>query len=746
MKFSIKQKIITLTFSLLWIFQVSYAAHIVGGEITYECMGNGSYIFTLTVYRDCASGGADFDSFGQSNIAGTVSIYDGTDLITNITLDTPTVESVPPIISNPCLEVPENLCVQRAVYTFEEFLPQPNEAYTITYSRCCRNASISNIILPEETGATYTIDITSAAYESCNNSPVYSNFPEIVICVNEPLNFDHSATDAEGDQLVYSFCSPFKGGGRVGGQTGLNGVAPNPDAPPPYTDIDFRVPNFTSNFPIGGDPLVTIDPVTGVISGVPQVIGQFVVGVCVEEFRNGELLSTVRRDFQFNVENCDPLVQADIVEDDFLGNNTFSINLCGEREFQFTNQSLGSIGDFFWEFDFGQDGIERYDVWEPLVMFPDTGQYSGVLVLNSTAVCGDTAFIIVNVFPEIEADFEIDYDTCIVGPVSFFDLSQTNGSEIMNYSWSFGDGNSSIEQSPKHVYQDIGMRTVSLLILDNNGCEEDYELAFDWTPVESEVIVQPNSFIACAPGAEVTFNNLTSPIDASYEIEWDFGDGETSNVISPNHNYDEVGTFTVSLKITSPFDCIYRETFNDWITIKEAPTADFSFLPEATTNFNPQVFFFDESSPEVVRWQWDFGGKGASRDQDPSFIFRDTGLQEVILLVTAENGCVDTTSAFVDVVPIDSYTLPNAFTPNNDDRNDTYLGVGTLENILDFNMKIWNRWGDLVYESNSQYEGWNGSKFNTGPLLSAGVYVVLVNYESARDGQIQHKGFATLIR
>jgi len=742
---SLIQKFLGLTLLFLCVFQVSYAAHIVGGELTYECLGDENYRFTLTVYRDCASGGAQFDSFG--NTLGTVSIYNGTNLLRNIFLDPPTVEVVPPVISNPCLEVPQNLCVERGVYIFEESLPISAESYTITYSRCCRNASISNIILPEDTGATYTIDITSTAQESCNNSPIFSKFPEIIICANEPLNFDHSAIDAEGDQLVYSFCSPFLGGddGTLQ-QTQFGGTAPNPDAPPPYININFRVPDYTSNFPIAGDPLVTINPVTGVITGVPQILGQFVVGVCVEEFRNGELLSTVRRDFQFNVENCDPLVQADIFEDEFLGNNTYAINLCGEREFQFANQSIGPIGDFFWEFDFGSNGLQTFDVWEPLVMFPDTGQFIGVLVLNANETCGDTANIIVNVFPSIEAEFKIDYDTCIVGPVSFSDLSQTNGSEILTYDWRFGDGNSSIEQSPNHAYQNFGAKTVTLFIEDNNDCNEEYELVFDWTPVESEVIVQPNSFIACAPGAEVFFNNLTSPIDESYAITWDFGDGETSSEISPSHEYVSVGTYTVSLKITSPFDCVYRETFNDWITIKESPKAAFSFLPDVVTNFSPQVFFSDESSSDVIRWQWDFDGQGASRDQNPLFIFRDTGLQEIVLLVTAENGCVDTTSAIVDVVPINSYSLPNAFTPNNDDKNDAYLGVGTLENISDFNMKIWNRWGEIVFESNSQYEGWNGRKGNTGPLLSAGVYVVLVNYESARDGQIQHKGFATLIR
>jgi gliding motility-associated-like protein len=746
MNSSIGQKVIFLILSFFCISQVLFAAHIVGGELTYECVGDNNYVFTLIVYRDCASGGAQFDSFGASNIRGTVSIYNGNNLIRNVRLNAPSIEFIPPVISNQCLEVPDNLCVERGVYTFEESLPESDETYTITYSRCCRNATISNIILPGDTGATYTIDITPTSQESCNSSPVFNAFPEIIICVNEPLNFDHSATDSEGDQLVYSFCSPFKGGGNTGGQTGINGVAPNPDAPPPYDNIDFIVPDFTANFPVGGSPLVTIDPVTGVISGTPQVIGQFVVGVCVEEFRNGELLSTVRRDFQFNIENCDPSVQADIVEDDFLGNNSFLLNLCGDKEIQFENQSFGDISDFFWEFDFGSNGLQTFDVWEPFVTFPDTGQYNGVLILNANEICGDTAFITVNVFPEIEPEFEVDYDTCSVGPVSFTDLTQTNGSDIVTYDWIFGDGGTSIEQNPDHIYENFGMQTVTLQVQDNNNCNEEIELDFDWSPVPTEVIVQPNSFIACAPGAEVTFNNLTSPIDLSYDVAWDFGDGGVSDEISPSYTFDEVGTFTISLEITSPFDCIYQETFNDWITIKPGPTANFSFLPNVTTNFSPQVFFADESSSDVVSWQWDFGGESASRDQNPSFVFRDTGLQEVVLLVTSENGCVDTTSAIVDVIPVDSYTLPNAFTPNNDDKNDVYLGVGTLENILDFNMKIWDRWGNMVFESDSQYEGWNGRKSNAGPLLPAGVYVVLVNYESARDGEIQHKGFATLIR
>ncbi len=739
---------------MLSLLQVGKAAHIVGGELTYECLGNNLYRFTLQVYRDCASGGAQFDSFGNNALTGSVSIFDGTSLLRNVDLGTPNVRDIPPTLENPCLEIPDNVCVQQGTYVFTETLPASPSSYTVTYSRCCRNGSINNIFDPGDTGATYSIEITPFAHSTCNNSPVYDAFPEIIICNNEPLIFDHGATDAEGDLLVYSFCSPFTGGGLAGsGNNGgspfaLNGVAPNPDAAPPYMDVNFKAPEFTSQFPLGGEPRVTIDPITGLITGTPLIKGQFVVGVCVEEYRNGVLLSTVRRDFQFNVEDCDPLVRADIVEDVFLGEQSFLLNVCGQLEFEFGNQSVdrNNIDEFFWEFDFGGEGIEVYEEWEPTVMFPDTGQYMGVLVLNPGQPCGDTANIFVNVFPEIISGFQVDYDTCIFGPVTFTDLSFTGADSIVQWNWDFGDGQTSSEQSPSYQFESPGEQFVTLTVVDNNDCQDEFLFEFNWSPAPAQVIVQPSSFIACTPGGTVFFNNLTFPIDTNYTILWDFGEGNTSDEISPTHEYTDVGTFTVSVTITSPFDCTISKTFNNWITINQGPEADFTFSPTTVTNYNPLVFFTDQSSMDVDNWQWDFANQGASRDQNPSFTFRDTGLQEIVLLVTAENGCVDTAYAVLDIVPVNSYFLPNAFTPNNDDRNDTYLGVGTLENISDFNMKIWDRWGELVYETESQYDGWNGQKFNSGPTLPSGVYVVLVSYDSPREGTIQLKAYATLIR
>ena len=256
----------------------------------------------MKIYRDCASSGAQFDSAPGAFTEGTVTVYrDGTvvPFIPTVTLDAPTITNIPPDVSNPCLIIPDDVCVEEGVYIFILTLPTDPNSYHIVYQRCCRNNSINNIIFHEDTGETYTIELTPEAQQNStgcvNNSPTFNNFPPIIICVNEPINFDNSASDSDGDQLVYKFCSPKEGGGTGGTDPGStpmdaalpNGVAPNPDTPPPFDNVTFVSPTYGPLNPMGGDPQVAIDPATGMISGIPNTLGQFVVGVCVEEYRNG---------------------------------------------------------------------------------------------------------------------------------------------------------------------------------------------------------------------------------------------------------------------------------------------------------------------------------------------------------------------------------------------------------------------------------------------------------------------------
>ena len=733
------------------------AAHIIGGDITYRCMTNDRYAITMTIYRDCQGGGAPFDSQNQgAGIQASVTIYRGSE--TNpfqvLYLDPPTIDRVDPDIDNPCLILPPNVCVQQGVYTFDVVLPESDQSYHIVYQRCCRNNTINNIRQPGSTGATYTIEITPKAQEICNDSPVFNDFPPIVICQDEDVNFDHSATDPDGtSQLVYEFCSPFVGGGLGGANPGdppgaafgFNGVAPDPDAFPPFTDVNFVLPTYAYNRPMAGNPVVSIDPNTGMITGVPEILGQYVVGVCVKEYLDGELICVVKRDFQFNVAVCEPTVVADLKADDIVNGNEFVVNSCGNYTVGFTNNSYQAqfIDEYYWEFDLGPGDKKILRTKDAVVTFPGVGTYQGTMILNPGTECSDTALIHVNVYPEVESDFTFDYDTCMAGPVFFEDGSNSPAGPITSYDWNFADGDVDDQINPFHVFDDPGLYPVSLTVTDINQCTAVAVHEVSYYPVPTLLIVEPSQFKGCAP-ANVTFTNLSQPINDDYTINWTFGDGGTSTRLSPTHQFMNPGIYTIDLEVISPLGCKTSTTFRNWIEIKEAPLADFSYAPNDLTNFNREVIFHDESE-RAVGWQWDFNGEGKSFIQHPTYHFQDTGLKRVQQVAFHQNGCTDTAIQYIDIVPINTYFLPNAFTPNGDGVNDEYKGNGSLLGMTNFSMTIWNRWGQEIFHSKDPSAGWNGQYQNTGDMSPPGVYICIVSYIGPRGQVVELESFATLV-
>lgn len=300
---------VAILFLAFFIYSPLHAAHIIGGDISYTCTGFGEYEFTMNVYRDCNSE-AVFDSEPDGLVAN-ATIFLNSTLVSTIDLDAPMISTVNQINSaHPCPQ-DLDLCIEKGTYIFLLELPESTGEYTISYQRCCRTSTINNIWIPSSTGLTLTIDIGEQAQELCNNSPVFKNEFEPLICSAESFTMDLSASDEDGDELRYFFTAPFMGGGLAGSGSNwglisdINGVAPDPDAPPPYADVNFASPTFTSQAPFGGDPIITIDSLTGIISGTPEILGQFVLAIAVEEYREGSLLSTVQRDIQINVVNCD---------------------------------------------------------------------------------------------------------------------------------------------------------------------------------------------------------------------------------------------------------------------------------------------------------------------------------------------------------------------------------------------------------------------------------------------------------
>ena len=700
----------------------------------------------MKVYRDCYNGLAPFDSAPGAQ-TGYLSVYRSGNLNSTysvIELEAPEVDTIDPAENNPCVVIPPNVCVERGEYTFTASLPVlADESYYVIYQRCCRNGSINNIVNPEAAGATYFAEILPFAQTECNSSPIFNQLPPPVICSGFSLNFDHGAFDEDGDQLVYSFCAPLDGGS----QTNPN---PDPDLPPPYEEVNFVLPQYSAINPLGGNPQISIDPVTGVITGTPDVQGQFVVGVCVQEYRNGVLIGEIQRDFQFNVAFCEPTVNA--VIDGVAAGEAFEIYSCADTIISIINQSTDEnfIEEYEWQFDIDpSSGVPlSYDTRDVTVIFPGYGFYDGLMILNPGTSCTDTAFLKITITPPMFPDFTGVYDTCVAGPVQFENWTNTNGSILDFYHWEFGDLNTSDDENPEYQYDEPGTFNVQLTATDTLGCEYSTTKELVWKPAPKAIIFEPSEVVGCPP-LEVYFENLSFPIDSTYEIIWTFGDDSTSYDISPTHTYLIPGRFDIHVQVTSPIGCFKEAFFPRWVDVDSLPVADFIYDPPSyISNFHPTVNFIDNSK-RAAFWAWEFGKDGAlgnTLGEKASFTFPDTGQVEVQLAIMHYYGCEDTIVKMVDVVPRITYTLPNAFTPNGDGLNDVYRGGGYFRGITDFEMTIWDRYGGVVFYTEDPMEAWNGRDHNTGNVLQHGSYVCIVRYTDPRGTRHEVKGFATLIR
>jgi gliding motility-associated-like protein len=359
------------------------ATHIVGGEMTYRCLGNNQYEIRLVVFRDCYNGVPYFDTS-----VAYVGVYQQDVLVDSLYMPFRMVDdTLSPDLNDSCLVVPPNVCVHTTYYLDTITLPPAPGGYTIVYQRCCRNYTISNIIDPDDTGATYSIHITEEAMAVCNNSPRFTNWPPVYICADKPLLFDHSAIDEDGDSIVYRLCAPFDGATDFDPR-------PYPSDQTIPKPVVWKDPYSLDNV-MGGVPL-TIDSLTGLMDAVPNTIGQFVVGVCMDEYRDGQLLSVTRRDFQYNVGICGEPVAAFFVPD----------TACG-MELTVEDQSQNA-DSWLWYFDgIGNTQAASSD-FEPTYTYPDSGNYEVALIINPGSVCTDTFTQNVQIWPQtLNANFFI---------------------------------------------------------------------------------------------------------------------------------------------------------------------------------------------------------------------------------------------------------------------------------------------------------------------------------------------------
>lgn len=253
------------------------------------------------------------------------------------------------------------------------------------------------------------------------------------------------------------------------------------------------------------------------------------------------------------------------------------------------------------------------------------------------------------------------------------------------------------------------------------------------------ITVNASPDVICNPG-EVLFNATVNPTPSA--MTWDYGDASQSNdLISSTHEYTSAGTYNVTVSATAN-GCVTTEIYNGMVTVNPTPTAAFGVL-----SANGRDVKFTNQSTGALTYEWIFPRDETSNEVDASHSFPDDALTyDVILVATSDQGCTDSVTQSVTLEEELLFYVPNAFTPNGDQNNNTFQPTMTSGfEIESYNLKIFNRWGEMLFETTDPQVGWDGTYQNM--KSPTGVYQwVLIFTDVNTDRKYKYDGTMYLLR
>jgi gliding motility-associated-like protein len=764
------------------------ATHIIGGEINYTYVGNNQYEITLQLFRDCDTGIPDFDDPAEISIRNSSNFE-----IDQIFMQFRNNDTIN-FAATACSSVPPSACIHTTTYRETKFLPFRTGGYHLVYQICCRNQDILNITNPTNTEAAYYTHISETSLLSGNSAAKFDEWPEFYICNGYAMSYDHSATDVDGDSIAYELYTPFD----VYPSLVLWGF--------PYSLTNMMgLPN-----PFG------IDPVTGILTGIPHNNGTYIVGIVAKEYRNGLLISRTRRDFQFIVAACTSTILADF---------SFDIPPCNNAlDIPFNNLSIPSFGPFIW--DFGDNTSST--VANPVHAFPDTGLYTVQLICAQGEPCEDSATY--DVYVQItDADIDVVYAPVVCNDNKILLIAQnvfSSFNQITNYIWS-PDSSILAGQGTDSVWMSISNPgfAVNLIVSNNFGCADTNLLTQINIPVDTVLADFDSVSFLCNTSLTVPFNNTS--FTSSNQFLWTFNGQDISSDIDPVYTFPDTGLYTVSLIAGVGLPCqdtIEKEIYipltgvavsaSDYQTICSGDTillyaqdlltglynivdyqwspassiisgqgtdsvllianADINYSVIATNSENCKdtafapvnvsaispVLVLTADPYQIYLGQYSF--LNANFDADHTYVWLpDTSLSDFdihdpiatprenhtyYLTVNNSYGCFIMDSVTIEILPpvCDNPVVfvPSAFSPDGDGHNDVLMVNGN--NITELTIKIFNRWGQKVFESIDQNMGWDG--YYNGKLLPPDVYGYFMECTCDDNSSALLKGNITLLR
>jgi len=332
-------------------------------------------------------------------------------------------------------------------------------------------------------------------------------------------------------------------------------------------------------------------------------------------------------------------------------------DMCNPDSLLFENTSTYTGEDIIeWEWDMG--GGINYETEDVYHTYDAFGTYGVTLIARSLdSMCNDTVHHDINFYQRPDAIIDFDSEGsflwygynvfCANHPIHFMDASAVGlPSEIVEWHWDFGGGETSDLENPTYLYEGLGEATLSLVVTTNYGCKDTTTLEFFTTTVNADFTVENDCVFEVLNFENESTTEFLSELDA---YEWIYGDGETGFTEDGMHVYTEPGTYTVDLVAISETGC--RDTMGKIIEVYPLPAPLIEFIVDGVSSesggtggcYTSEVQFNSLSlidpPSEIIGWSWNFGDGTVSSDENPAHLYATEGLYTVELIVVSNYDC-----------------------------------------------------------------------------------------------------------
>ena len=401
-------------------------------------------------------------------------------------------------------------------------------------------------------------------------------------------------------------------------------------------------------------------------------------------------------------------------------------------QFKDNSSSFGAITSWWW--DLG-DGTTSAAPQPPAHLYPSAGHYEVKLVIADNSGCkSDTlkAPFTVGAYPVV--DFG-PYPLCLGSQMYMNDLTTITVGTLAKWEWDWDNGTTATGAKPLAPYTTPGPRQIQLKVTSQQGCATT---ATKSILVSNTPMVSGKGENVCL-GAYTTFQGINNtPGIPIRQWHWQMGDGLTSALKDPLYRYADTGYYPARLYAVSADGC--ESPVTDVLVTVTAVYAQAG--PDTIVAAGQPLQLQSQWGDTRLQYTWSPAtGLSDPRIANPVAILRKD--QTYHLTLTSPEGCRDEDTINVKVYEGPEFYVPNAFTPNNDGRNDVFHVIAAGVPKLDF-LCIWNRWGQEIYRSADLPGGWDGSW--QGTPAPSGTYVWMVQGVDYTGRRFSRKGTVTLIR